>query len=230
MISLRNLSSQHNGFFLVDICLEVRDNEIYFLMNRQEQGNDLLFRVFSGSQKPDAGKILYGNGKSMTAAGAGATIFVDKIVDVADFETEARISDWIDFICRGGGLSRENILKTLLVCNVHERYLHKKVRDVPADVFKQIYLALCLAPDSPNIVCNDFIKGAEKSFEMKFNKLLLQKKAAGRAILCLSSDIFYASEIADRIGFIKNGHLLFEADAVDVKDMDIKDLYYKFLS
>ena len=72
---------------------------------------------------------------------------------------------------------------------------------------------------------NDFIHGAEKSFELKFNKLLLQQKARGRSILFLGNDIFYASEIADRVGFIKNGHLLFEADAADLKDMDIKGLY-----
>jgi hypothetical protein len=32
------------------------------------------------------------------------------------------------------------------------------------------------------------------------------------------------------VGFIKNGRLMFEADAADIKDMDIKDLYYKFLN
>jgi ABC-type Na+ transport system ATPase subunit NatA len=108
--------------------------------------------------------------------------------------------------------------------------LQKKVRDLPPEIFRQVYLALCLARDEPNIVINDFIKGTEKSLEMKFNKLLLQKKAAGQAILYLGNDIIYAAEIADRVGFIKNGHLLFEAEAVDIKDMDIKDLYYKFLS
>jgi ABC-type multidrug transport system ATPase subunit len=65
---------------------------------------------------------------------------------------------------------------------------------------------------------------------LKFNKLLLQKKAAGNSILFLGSDIFYAAEIADRVGFIKNGRLMFEAPAADLKDMDIKDLYSKFLN
>jgi ABC-type Na+ transport system ATPase subunit NatA len=104
------------------------------------------------------------------------------------------------------------------------------VRDLSPDIFKQAYLAICLACECGNIVINDFIRGAEKSFELKFNKLLLQKKAQGQAILYLGSDIFYASEIADRVGFIKDGRLLFEADAADLKDMDIKDLYLKFLN
>jgi hypothetical protein len=32
------------------------------------------------------------------------------------------------------------------------------------------------------------------------------------------------------MSFIKNGHLLFEADAAEIKDMDIKDLYRKLLN
>ena len=94
------------------------------------------------------------------------------------------------------GLSRESIYKTLLVCNFHERHLKKMVRDLAPETFKQAYLAVCLAAESGNIVINDFIRGAEKSFELKFNKLLLQKKAQGRAILFLGSDIFYA--VGDR--------------------------------
>jgi ABC-type Na+ transport system ATPase subunit NatA len=104
------------------------------------------------------------------------------------------------------------------------------VRDLAPDIFRQVYLAICLAADRADIVINDFIRGSEKSFELKFNKLLLQKKAQGQAILYLGNDIFYASEIADRAGFIKNGRLLFEADSADLKDMDIKDLYLKFLN
>jgi ABC-type Na+ transport system ATPase subunit NatA len=155
---------------------------------------------------------------------------INKVSDAADFETEARIGDWIDFLCRCGGLRRENVLQTLMVLNFNEMNLKKKVRDLPPEIFRQVYLALCLARNAPNLVINDFIKGTEKSLEMKFNKLLGQKKAAGQAILYLGNDIIYAAEIADRVGFIKNGHLLFEAEAVDIKDMDIKDLYYKFLS
>jgi ABC-type multidrug transport system ATPase subunit len=151
-------------------------------------------------------------------------------MDVADFETDARIGEWIDFLCACCGLDRESIFKTLLVCNFHERHLKNKVRDLAPEIFRQVYLAVCLASKKGNIIINDFIRGADKSFELKFNKLLLQKKAQGRAILYLGSDIFYASEIADRVGFIKDGRLLFEADAADLKEMDIKDLYLKFLN
>jgi ABC-type multidrug transport system ATPase subunit len=230
MITLKNLCIEHGDFYLSDVSLEVRSGEIYFLLNRQNSGNDLLFNVLSGFRAPAAGEIFYDACRQESAERPMPAALINKVSDAADFETEARIGDWIDFLCRCGGLRRENVLQTLMVLNFNEMNLKKKVRDLPPEIFRQVYLALCLARNAPNLVINDFIKGTEKSLEMKFNKLLGQKKAAGQAILYLGNDIIYAAEIADRVGFIKNGHLLFEAEAVDIKDMDIKDLYYKFLS
>jgi ABC-2 type transport system ATP-binding protein len=230
MITLKNLCLEHGDFYLSAVSLQVRNGEIYFLLNRQNLCNDLLFNILSGFRSPDGGEIFYDDCHQVLAGQMLPTAFINKVVDVADFETEARIGDWIDFLCRSSALSRESILQTLMVLNFNEINLRKKVRDLAPEIFRQVYLALCLAPDAPNIVINDFIKGTEKSLEMKFNKLLWQKKAAGRAILYLGNDIIYAAEIADRVGFIKNGHLLFEAEAADIKSMDIKDLYYKFLN
>jgi ABC-2 type transport system ATP-binding protein len=226
MIQVRGLSLECGEVFLDALSLEVAGGEIYFLLNRLGQDSDLLFSALSGFQQPAAGEVLFDGQRQAVKAGA---VFIDRIADMADFETEARVGDWIDFLC-ATGLRRESIYQTLLVCNFHERHLKKKIRELAPEIVKQVYLAACLAPERGNIVINDFIRGAEKGFELKFNKLLLQQKARGRATLCLGGDIFYASEIADRVGFIKSGHLLFEADAAELKDMDIKSLYLKLLS
>lgn len=226
MIQVQGLRLESGGVFLDALSLEVAGGEIYFLLNRQGQDSGLLFRALSGFQQPVAGEVLYDGRRQGEKAGA---VFIDRIADMADFETEARVGDWIDFLC-ATGLNRQSIYQTLLVCNFHERHLKRKIRELPPEIIKQIYLAASLAPERGNIVINDFIRGAEKGFELKFNKLLLQQKAQGRAILFLGGDILYASEIADRVGFIKNGHLLFEADAAELKDMDIKDLYQKLLN
>jgi ABC-2 type transport system ATP-binding protein len=229
MIALKNLSLENGDFYLHDLNLQVGKGEIYFLLNRLDQGNDFLFQVLSGFCRPRRGEIFYNEDRFEKAGRQSQAIFIDRVDAGANFDSEARLGHWLDFLC-AQGLSRENIYKTLLVGNFHERLLKKMVRDLDPEMFKLAYLAVCLAANSANIVINDFIKGVEKNFELKFNKLLLQKKAAGDSILFLGNDIFYASEIADRVGFIKNGCLMFEAEAADIKDMDIKDLYFKFLS
>ncbi|MBU4268053.1 MAG: hypothetical protein KJ808_04300 [Acidobacteria bacterium] len=229
MIAIKNLTLEKGDFYLSGLSLEVAEGEIYFLLNRLDQDNDFLFRTLSGFQAAGSGEISYDGNRLLGAEHPQTAVFIDRVNDRADFDTEARLGQWFDFLC-AQGLGRENIYKTLLVGNFHERQLKKMVRDLAPETFKLAYLAVCLAADSANVVINDFIKGAEKSFELKFNKLLLQKKAGGRSILFLGNDIFYASEIADRVGFIKNGRLMFEAAAADLKDMDIKDLYLKFLN
>lgn len=228
MIALKNLSLENGDFYLSDLSLEVGEGEIYFLLNRLDHGNDFLFRALSGFQPAAGGEIAYDGRRFCAATAARPAIFIDRVGDSADFDTECRLGHWLDFVC-ATGLSRESIYKTMLLGNFHERQLKKMVRELAPETFKLAYLAVCLAVESPNLVINDFIKGAEKSFELKFNKLLLQKKAAGRSILFLGNDIFYAAEIADRVGFIKDGHLMFEAAAADLKDMDIKGLYSRFL-
>ena len=230
MISVRDLSFQHGEGFFESLRLEIANGEIYFLLNRADRGSDLLFRVLSGADPPISGDVLYDKRTLSDWRQEPPVVFIDRVADITEFETEARLGDWIDFLCASGGLDRKSIFHTLLVCNFHERQLKRKVRDLDPDVFRQVYLAVCLAPDQGNIVIHDFIRGAEKGFELKFNKLLLQKKAQGRSVLSLGSDIFYASEIADRVGFIKEGRLLFEVDAADLKEMDIKDLYLRFLN
>jgi ABC-type multidrug transport system ATPase subunit len=229
MIAIKNLTLEKGDFYLFPLSLEVSKGEIYFLLNRLNQDNDFLFQVLGGFQPAGSGEIFFDGISPLRAERPKTAVFIDRVNDRADFDTEARLGQWLDFLC-ALGLSRENIYKTLLVGNFHERQLKKMVRDLAPETFKLAYLAACLASDSANVVINDFIRGAEKSFELKFNKLLLQKKAAGDSILFLGSDIFYASEIADRVGFIKNGRLMFEAAAADLKDMDIKDLYSKFLN
>jgi len=229
MIALKNLNLEKGDFYLSGLSLEVAAGEIYFLLNRLDQDNDFLFRILSGFQAAGSGEISYDGLRLLGAVHPQTAVFIERVNDRADFDTEVRLGQWLDFLC-AQGLGRENIYKTLLVGNFHERQLKKMVRDLAPETFKLAYLAICLADEGANVVVNDFIKGAEKSFELKFNKLLLQKKAAGGSILFLGSDIFYASEIADRVGFLKNGRLMFEAAAADLKEMDIKDLYLKFLN
>jgi ABC-type multidrug transport system ATPase subunit len=229
MIALKNLSLENGDFFLHDLSLQVGNGEIYFLLNRLDQDNDFMFRVLSGFCRPRGGEIFYDGDRSEKTDGKAKAIFIDRVDAGANFDIEARLGHWLDFLC-DTGLDRGNVYQSLLVGNFHERHLKKMVRDLAPDSFKLVYLAACLAADNGNIVINDFIKGAEKKFELKFNKLLLRKKKEDGSILCLSNDIFYASEIADRVGFIKNGHLTFEADANDLKEMDIKGLYLKFLN
>lgn len=230
MIAIRDLSLAAGEHGLDSLRLDVADGEIVFLLHRAEGWGEPLFRCLSGAARPDAGEALFDGVAAGLRRNGIPAAFIDRVAHAEDFETEARLGDWIDLLCAAGEAERGSIYRTLLVLSFHEGQLRRKVRDLSPEAFQQVYLAACLAPERRNIVINDFIRGVGKGFELKFNKLLLQQKDRGRAILGLGSDIFSASEVADRVGFIKEGRLLFEAVASDLKEMDLKDLYRKFLN
>jgi ABC-2 type transport system ATP-binding protein len=229
MIAIRGLSLAAGEHGLDSLSLEVADGEIVYLLHRAEGWGEPLFRCLTGAARPDGGEVGF-DGVAPGDRGNGLPAsFIDRVA-AADFETEARLGDWIDLLCAAGAADRGSIYRTLLVLSFHEGQLRRKVRDLRPEAFQQVYLAACLARERRNVVINDFIRGAGKGLELKFNKLLLQQKDQGRAVLGLGSDIFSASEIADRVGFVKDGRLLFEAGASDLKEMDLKDLYRKFLN
>ena len=116
--------------------------------------------------------------------------------------------------------------------DLFERDLRRKIKHVDPFDFKAVYLALSIANDHRNIVIYDFIDEGEKEFESRFNKLLMDIKAQGRAILYLTGNIFYAYRIADRVSFIKDGFLMPSDPIVsdDLKEMDMMTLYKKYLS
>ena len=58
MIVLKNLTLEKNDFYLSDLSLEVADGEIYYLLNRQDQDSDFLFRALSGFQPVGNGEII----------------------------------------------------------------------------------------------------------------------------------------------------------------------------
>ena len=50
MIQSANLCLEYGDVYLDRLSLEVAEGEIYFLLNRQDQDNDFLFRTLSGFQ------------------------------------------------------------------------------------------------------------------------------------------------------------------------------------
>jgi ABC-2 type transport system ATP-binding protein len=230
VISIRDLALPGADVALPRFNLEVQNGEIFFLLSGDEEVTEWLFDMAGGFGPIPEGGIAFDKVDVRPEIFPERSAFLARIADKGDFDTETSLQDWLDFVIDICALSREAVVETLIRMNFSERDLKKRVRDVKADVLRMVYLAVEFAREKTNIVIHDFCKGAEKNFELKFDRLLVRKRDEGKAILYLTGDIFYAAQIADRIGFIKRGQLPFEATAADLRDMDIQQLHLKFLS
>jgi len=228
MIRIVGLSLNSGSDCIHDLNLKVADGEIFCLLCKQRSLRQSLFAVLRGFQEPGHGQVIYLG----DPAPSGANFVVVDQVAAGDFDPGATLGSFLRLFCRAARISREAVYEILIQLNVGENLLRRRLRDVDEEVFRKLVLAILLAIPAPNLVFNDLIHGEKKAFELEFNNLLNLHREKGKAILYLTDDIFYALHIADRVAFIKRGHLLPREPipAVDLEEMDLMRLYRKYLS
>jgi ABC-type multidrug transport system ATPase subunit len=230
MIETKKLVLRKNDLSLNGIDLSIKDGEIYLLMCQRKQSAMVVRDSLAGYRTIQEGDVLL-DSQIVTKLRQRPITIVNRIENTDDFEPDLRLNDILELNCREG-LKKNESLEILLNFDLIGDHLNKKVRHCSLAEFKAFYLSLLLAKDNTNIIINDFIRGEEKSFELKFNRLLQQLKEKGKAILYLTGDIFYAYSIADRVSFLKNGNLVPKEPIVskDFEELDAMDVYRKYLS
>jgi len=224
MIRIDKLRAECQGIYLEEFSLEVANGEVFFLLDKDDACRRLLFDWMRGFALPPS---MVGGALRLDGA-----VFVDRVEDPSYFETGATLQAWFDFTCAAWALDRERVWHALFSWGFDEKLLKKRVRETRPEVLKTVYLALVLAGAARDVVVNDFAKSANREFGLFFDRLLDQWRTEQRAVLYLSDDLFHALKVADRVGFVKHGQLM-PADPIpaqDLKEMNIKELYDKYLS
>ena len=231
MFEINNFKMQYEGIFFEDFNLLVENNNIYFVLSKNEMYINILFDVLQGFRKEESGTITFPD-ETINDPHKRPFSMVDRLQKIANFDTELTLRDFMDFSSKIRGNLKDKVLEILLHFDLFEKDLNQKIKNCDPIDFKAVYLALCLANNHTNIVINDFIRGEDKDFELKFNRLLEDLKKEGKAILYLSTDIFYAYQVADRVSFIKHGLVMPDTPIIsdDLEEMDIMTLYKKYLS
>ena len=232
MITIKKVSQDGGEGYLRDLSLEVGNGEVFFLLCGEERVSQALFEILCGCLSPGSGQVGFDGEPVRRGVFPKRAVFLDRADDPRQYDAEARAGHWIDFMCRIAGLPRERVYKNLLVWNFPEEKFKQRIKELRSEEFKLVYLALLLSGEEANIVIFDFLRGVNPEFELFFDRLLWQMRQQGKAILYLSDDVFLALKVANRVQFIKGGHLLPLApiQVEDLKKMDLLELYDRFLS
>ena len=231
MIEIRALTARKDKILLNSIDLNVENGEIYLLLYNRLPYATLLCEMFAGYQTIEEGEILL-NPQSSNGSDNSELTIIHPVENADDFEPDLLLKDILELNYKRGGINKMRVLEFLLIFNLFADDLNKKVRYCSITDFKAFYLSLLLAQDQTNIIINDFVRGEDKAFELKFNGLLQELKKEGKAILYLTGDVFYAYRIADRVSFLKNGYLVPSEPIIskDFEELNAMDVYKKYLS
>lgn len=91
---------------------------------------------------------------------------------------------------------------------------------------QKVAIALALMREVPLLLLDEPTSGLDPGASADFHALLQPVRARGTAVLMVTHDLLGAVEIADRIGVLDHGRIVYEAER---RDFDLRTLHAHFV-
>jgi len=228
MIGIENLFLTKKIPEISDLNLQVKKGETYVLLSSGDNVNNHLINIFMGLEQDFKGKITV-NSKDISSPQLQWRKDVVCLDISRDWPPVIKMKNLMLFLKRTMDISEDQFEEFKLKINL-ERLYSKRISELAEVERRRILFAAARLRECNNFVFYDFTKGMSIDFILEFKEHLRQLKEKGCSILYISSDVFFAPEIGNRIGFMKKGKLLLELKGIKVRRMNLKELYFKFLA
>lgn len=228
MIKINDLSLKKRIPEISHLNLQVENGETYALLSSGDHTLKHLTNIFFGLEREFKGLVEIDE-VEIRSAGDSCRNRWAFLSSGPQWPADMRTGDMISFFKKNMMIPDDEFEELYIKLDM-EHTGPKKIFDLEEVEWRRILLSVTQLKKSPNYIIQDFAKGMPLDFVLEFKKNLQQLKKEGCAILYFSNDVFFAPEIADRVGFMKKGKLLLELKAEKMKRMSPKELYFEFLS
>jgi len=90
---------------------------------------------------------------------------------------------------------------------------------------QKVGIAIALAKKATVLLLDEPTSGLDPKASNEFSKILKELSEEGTAVLMATHDIFRAREVANRIGIMKEGHLVTIVNADEISANELEELY-----
>jgi ABC-type Na+ transport system ATPase subunit NatA len=227
MITLNNLYLKKKIPEISKLELTIGEGEVYVLLSSDLSAPRHLFNIFSGVEQDFQGRVEIDSMdiRSHWRACRGRLCCVGSY---RQWPPDMKVGHVVSFYKNHMDISDEEYEEICIRLNF-ENACEKKLGELKEVERRNLFFSLTRLRRSVNYIIRDFAGGMPLDFNLEFKKNIGQMKRQGCSILYMGSDVFFAPEIGDRIGFMKKGRLLLELKAAKMKKMNLKELYFQFL-
>lgn len=228
MIRIENVHKKFKSPVLRGLNLEVPKGCIYALIGPGASGKSVTFKMIAGLVPPDAGKI-YVDDEEITQLDQIEIMRVRKKIGML-FQNYAlfdlSVGENIAFPLRR--------LTNLSEAEIKERVAERLVRvalpgiedRVPASLSggqkKRVGVARATVSRPPILLYDEPTAGLDPVTSQKIYDLIRdEQRAQGTTSMLISSDVAGALTIADRVGMLHNGNLIFDGSVHEAKTSTI---------
>ena len=209
--------------------LAIHAGEIYALLGANGAGKTTTLGLFLGFLPPQSGDVRV-CGVDVTRAANEARKHIAYIPEnVALYEhlsARENVAYLLDLAGQNGGGAA--IGEALTAAGLDGAAHDRRVGGFSKGMRQKVAIALALARHVPVLLLDEPTSGLDPQATAEFNRLLLDLRGRGVAILMVTHDLLSAADVADRIGFLDAGRLVEEVAAQGLERFDVRALHRRF--
>jgi len=214
------------------LTLHVRPGEIYCLLGPNGSGKSTTINLLFGFIKPTRGSASICGFDVVTqslevkrhaALVSESVTFYHSLTAVEHLSCFAALSGRRD-------LKRQGLAQRLRSVGLPERSFDQRVGEFSKGMKQKLAIAIALLKDAPALLLDEPGGGLDPGSAAELVRLLREMRNSGKAILMTTHDVFHAHQIADTVGFLRDGVLILELRRPDFVHEDLEKLYLKHVA
>jgi ABC-2 type transport system ATP-binding protein len=214
------------------LTLHVRPGEIYCLLGPNGSGKSTTINLFFGFIKPTRGSASICGFDVVTqslevkrhaALVSESVSFYHSLTAVEHLSCFAALAGRRD-------LKRQDLAQLLRSVALPERSFDQRVGEFSKGMKQKLAIAIALLKNAPALLLDEPSGGLDPSSAADLVRLLREMRNGGKAILMTTHDVFRARQIADTVGFLRDGVLILELRRPDFVHEDLEKLYLKHVA
>jgi ABC-2 type transport system ATP-binding protein len=229
MIEARHLTTGRNDRQpgLGDVSFVVSRGETYAMVGAAGAGKTSLARLFLGHDRPSLGQAVI-DSVDVAANPIEARRRATAIMDGAALYRSMTVRRNVQFFARLAGaeaaLSRSTVDDAMRYVGIPERYFDRRPQELgdgEALIAWLGWLAIARLRRTPALILDYPTSGLAAHGVIELQAVLRDANACGLAILVLTADVSFATQVAARIGILQAGRKVAERSRADVLDQSV---------
>ena len=221
-----------DGVLAVDhLNLDIREGEVYCLLGANGAGKTTTINLFLNFIPPTAG-TCYINDIDVTKDPLEAKKYVSFVSENVMLYGNFTARQNLDFFASLGGktnLAKNDYYRVMRRVSLQEKGFEQRVKNFSKGMRQKLGIAIAIVKDAPGILLDEPTSGLDPKAAEEFIEILGELKKEGKAILMSTHDIFRAKEIGDRVGIMREGHLVMERTREELQSEDLVKIYIDYM-
>jgi ABC-2 type transport system ATP-binding protein len=233
MIEAVDLSKRYpNGHLALDaLNLRVQAGEIYCLLGAKGSGKTTAIDLFLGFTSPTAGRARI-DGVDVAQEPLRTRARTAYLADTTAFYRRLTALENLTFFARLGGRrgpTRHDCEMALREVGLPEAAFTQRMGEFSPGMVRKVGIAAALMKEAPALLLDQPLLGLDPKSAAELVEILEAVRDRGRALLITMQDLFWARQLADRVGILQEGRQVLTRTRAELQYENLERLYLDYM-